>query len=52
MDLEKEVERMREEMEETGSELKLKKLSKRVKLMESFIGSKNKPEWMVLTMCR
>ena len=50
MDLEKEVERMREDMEETGSELKLKKLAKRVKLMESFILSKNKPEWMILTV--
>ncbi|KAA5801095.1 DNA-directed RNA polymerase subunit beta' [Alkalicaulis satelles] len=50
MDLEKEVERMREEMGETGSELKLKKLSKRIKLLESFIQSKNKPEWMILTV--
>ena len=50
LDLEKEVERMREEMTETGSELKLKKLAKRVKLMESFLHSKNKPEWMVLTV--
>ena len=50
MDLEKEVERMREDMKETGSELKLKKLAKRVKLMESFIFSKNKPEWMIMTV--
>ena len=50
MDLEKEVERMREEMKETGSELKLKKLAKRVKLMESFTLSKNKAEWMILTI--
>ena len=50
LDLEKEVERMREEMTETGSELKLKKLAKRVKLMESFLLSKNKPEWMILTI--
>ncbi|TRO88302.1 DNA-directed RNA polymerase subunit beta' [Glycocaulis profundi] len=50
LDLEKEVERMREEMTETGSELKLKKLSKRVKLMENFLTSKNKPEWMIMTI--
>ncbi|MEO1040635.1 MAG: DNA-directed RNA polymerase subunit beta' [Pseudomonadota bacterium] len=50
LDLEKEVETMREDMKETGSELKLKKLAKRVKLMESFMSSKNRPEWMILTV--
>ncbi|WP_107712985.1 DNA-directed RNA polymerase subunit beta' [Oceanicaulis sp.] len=50
MDLEKEVEKMREEMGETGSELKLKKLAKRTKLIESFMFSGNKPEWMILTI--
>jgi DNA-directed RNA polymerase subunit beta' len=50
MDLEKEVEQMREEMGETGSELKLKKLAKRTKLIESFMLSGNKPEWMILTV--
>jgi DNA-directed RNA polymerase subunit beta' len=50
MDLAKEVERMREDMVETGSELKLKKLSKRIKLLESFMLSKNKPEWMIMTV--
>ncbi|WBQ11375.1 DNA-directed RNA polymerase subunit beta' [Hyphomonadaceae bacterium ML37] len=50
MDLPKEVERMREDMLETGSELKLKKLSKRIKLLESFMLSKNKPEWMIMTV--
>lgn len=50
MDLEKEVEQMREEMGETGSELKLKKLAKRTKLIESFMFSGNKPEWMILTI--
>ena len=50
MDLAKEVERMREEMVDTGSELKLKKLSKRIKLLESFMLSKNKPEWMIMTV--
>jgi DNA-directed RNA polymerase subunit beta' len=34
----------------TNSETKIKKLSKRLKLMEAFIESGNKPEWMVLTV--
>ena len=35
---------------ETGSETKLKRLGKRLKLMESFIDSGNKPEWMIMTV--
>ncbi|PWE16561.1 DNA-directed RNA polymerase subunit beta' [Marinicauda salina] len=50
IDLEKEVERIREDMTETGSELKLKKYAKRLKLIESFLVSKNKPEWMIMTV--
>ena len=50
LDLEAEVERTRFDMTETGSELKLKKLSKRLKLLEAFITSGNRPEWMVLTI--
>src|SRR5215831_8093279 len=34
----------------TSSETKLKRLSKRLKLIESFIDSGNKPEWMVMTV--
>ena len=34
----------------TSSETKLKRLSKRLKLLESFIESGNKPEWMVMTV--
>ena len=34
----------------TSSETKLKRLSKRLKLVESFIESGNKPEWMVMTV--
>jgi DNA-directed RNA polymerase subunit beta' len=37
-------------MSSTSSETKLKRLSKRLKLVESFIESGNKPEWMVLTV--
>ena len=50
MDLPNEVVRVREEMGSTTSETKIKRLSKRLKLIESFIDSGNKPEWMVLTV--
>ncbi|QIB50671.1 MULTISPECIES: DNA-directed RNA polymerase subunit beta' [Pseudomonas] len=50
MDLEHEIARLREEIPQTTSETKIKKLSKRLKLMEAFDGSGNKPEWMVLTV--
>jgi DNA-directed RNA polymerase subunit beta' len=42
------IAQIREEMPQTSSETKLKKLSKRLKLMEGFAGSGNKPEWMIL----
>jgi DNA-directed RNA polymerase subunit beta' len=45
-----EVIKVREEMASTSSETKLKRLSKRLKLLESFIESGNKPEWMVMTV--
>ena len=50
IDLQAEVRRMREEIEGTNSETKIKKLSKRLKLMESLIDSGNRPEWMILTV--
>ncbi len=50
IDLAAEVIKVREEMAGTSSETKLKRLSKRLKLLESFIESGNKPEWMVLTV--
>jgi len=37
-------------MDATRSETKIKRLSKRLKLIESFVESGNKPEWMVLTV--
>ncbi|MEN9704539.1 MAG: hypothetical protein RLZZ393_418, partial [Pseudomonadota bacterium] len=46
IDLPVEVVKVREEMQSTSSETKLKRLSKRLKLLESFIDSGNKPEWM------
>jgi DNA-directed RNA polymerase subunit beta' len=48
--LEDEIERLREEIPATNSETKIKKLSKRLKLLESFHSSGNKPEWMVLNV--
>jgi len=50
LDLKAEVMKTREEMGNTSSETKLKRLSKRLKLIESFIESGNKPEWMVMTI--
>ena len=48
MDLEGEIAKLREEIPATNSETKIKKLSKRLKLMEAFVKSGNKPEWMIL----
>ena len=50
MDLEAEVLRLREELPETSSETKIKKLTKRLKLLEAFIDSGNKPEWMIFNV--
>ena len=50
MDLSAEMLQVREDMGATRSETKLKRLSKRLKLLESFLESKNKPEWMVMTV--
>jgi DNA-directed RNA polymerase subunit beta' len=50
IDLSAEIGKVREEMAGTSSETKLKRLSKRLKLIESFVESGNKPEWMVMTV--
>ncbi|MCW8847810.1 MAG: DNA-directed RNA polymerase subunit beta', partial [Sedimenticola sp.] len=50
LNLPKEIETLREEILGTNSETKLKKLSKRLKLIESLHGSGNRPEWMVMTV--
>jgi DNA-directed RNA polymerase subunit beta' len=50
IDLQREVLQVREDINGTRSETKIKRLSKRLKLLESFIESGNKPEWMVLTV--
>lgn len=50
INLEVEIPRLREELLQTTSEAKHKKLSKRLKLMEAFFQSGNKPEWMILNV--
>ncbi|WP_265570145.1 DNA-directed RNA polymerase subunit beta' [Sphingomicrobium nitratireducens] len=48
LDLEREREDLMEELETTKSTLKPKKIIKRLKVVESFIDSGNRPEWMIL----
>jgi DNA-directed RNA polymerase subunit beta' len=50
LDLEKMAADLRKEIAESTSDLKPKKLAKRLKLIEAFVQSGNKPEWMVLTV--
>jgi DNA-directed RNA polymerase subunit beta' len=50
LDMQKEMERLREELPNTTAETKAKKLAKRLKLIESFIDSGNRPEWMIMTV--
>jgi len=50
IDLNDEVVRLREEIGATKSVTKLKRLSKRVKLVEAFIESGNRPEFMIMTV--
>ncbi|AKH68590.1 DNA-directed RNA polymerase, beta' subunit, predominant form [Spongiibacter sp. IMCC21906] len=48
LDLTEEINRLREEVPATNSETKIKKLSKRLKLIEALADSGNKPEWMIM----
>jgi DNA-directed RNA polymerase subunit beta' len=50
IDLQAEADQLREELKEATGELKPKKIIKRLKLVEHFIESGNRPEWMVLTV--
>jgi DNA-directed RNA polymerase subunit beta' len=50
MNLDIEVNKVRDDIAGTNSETKIKRLSKRLKLLESFLESNNKPEWMVMTV--
>ncbi|MDR9390273.1 MAG: DNA-directed RNA polymerase subunit beta' [Wenzhouxiangella sp.] len=50
IDLAGELVKLREDIESTNSETKIKRLTKRIKLMEAFIESGNRPEHMILTV--
>jgi DNA-directed RNA polymerase subunit beta' len=50
LDLHVEAVKLREEGNSTKSETKLKRITKRLKLIESFLDSGNRPEWMVMTV--
>ena len=50
LDIDDEIRIIREEIPQTNSETKLKKLSKRLKLLEAFKDSGNRPEWMIMNV--
>jgi DNA-directed RNA polymerase subunit beta' len=50
LDVPAEVEKIRAELEATSSETKIKKYAKRLKILEAFVSSGIKPEWMVMTV--
>ena len=50
LDLNQEMVELKEAISATGSETKLKRLTKRIKLVEAFMESGNRPEWMVMTV--
>lgn len=50
IDVDGEIDELRTAIPQTSSETKLKKMSKRLQLLEAFRDSGNKPEWMVMTV--
>ena len=50
INLEEDAVKLREELLSTSSETRLKKITKRLKLLEAFLDSGNKPEWMVMSV--
>jgi DNA-directed RNA polymerase subunit beta' len=50
LDIKEEINKIREELPATTSETKLKKLTKRLKLLEAFQESGNHPEWMIMSV--
>ena len=50
VDIEKTIQEIREELDTSASETKIKKLQKRLKLMEAFKDSGQKPEWMIMNV--
>jgi DNA-directed RNA polymerase subunit beta' len=50
LDLPSLADQLREDLKESTSELKTKKASKRLKIVEAFLQSRAKPEWMIMTV--
>lgn len=50
LDLPAEISELREELKNTTSETRNKKLTKRLKMLEAFARSGNRPEWMIMTV--
>jgi DNA-directed RNA polymerase subunit beta' len=50
INLEDAIKSLREELPTTNSETKIKKITKRLKLLEAFYESGNKPEWMIMNV--
>jgi DNA-directed RNA polymerase subunit beta' len=48
LNMEREIENLRKDLETTGSDAKIKKIAKRLKVLEGFKQSNIKPEWMVM----
>jgi DNA-directed RNA polymerase subunit beta' len=48
IDIDRDIENLRRELEATGSEAKIKKIAKRLKVLEGFQRSGIKPDWMVM----
>src|SRR5499426_2653067 len=48
LDVNHEIDKLRKELETTGSDTKIKKIAKRLKVLEAFHKSGIKPEWMIL----
>jgi DNA-directed RNA polymerase subunit beta' len=48
LDVNHEIDKLRKELEATGSDTKIKKIAKRLKVLEAFHKSGIKPEWMIL----
>jgi len=48
LDLKREIDQLRTELESTGSDTKIKKLAKRLKVLEAFYKSGIKPDWMIM----
>ena len=50
IDLKDEINKLREEINATNSDTKIKKFSKRLKVIDSLLASNNRPEWMIMTV--